>query len=106
MHLCLPHLAHQHRYTYFGLFALLVFDASAATPPDYSKEGVVIQQFAKNSGSDALKSAREALLKVHYDMPFPDGGPERIARRGILSCSTYTSPSCQFVLLLPSTTRK
>ena len=58
------------------------------------------------SGSDALKSAREALLKVHYDMPSPDGGPERIPRRGILSCSTYTSPSCQFVMLLPSTARK
>ena len=27
-------------------------------------------------------------------MPFPDQGPERIARRGILSCPENTTPSC------------
>lgn len=58
------------------------------------------------SGSDALKQAAGALLKAHYNVPFPDDGPEKIARRGILSCSIYTSPSCQFVLLLPSTTTR
>ncbi|HEX7363399.1 MAG TPA: DUF3857 domain-containing protein [Bryobacteraceae bacterium] len=58
------------------------------------------------SGSPALKSAIAALLKAHYNMPFPDKGPERIVRRGILSCSTYASPSCEFVFLLPSTAGK
>lgn len=58
------------------------------------------------SGSDKLKSAVDDLLKAHYKMPFPDHGPERIVRRGILSCSRYSSPSCEFVFLLPSTARK
>lgn len=57
-------------------------------------------------GSDQLKSATSALLKAHYRMPFPDNGPEKIARRGILSCSTYSTPSCEFVFLLPSTMRR
>lgn len=58
------------------------------------------------SGSDDLKAASGALLNARYDLSFPDDGPEKIARRGILSCSKYTSPSCEFVMLLPSTTRK
>ena len=58
------------------------------------------------SGSPALQSASGSLRKAHYDTPFPDSGPEKIVRRGILSCSTYTSPSCQVVLLLPATTRR
>lgn len=58
------------------------------------------------SGSEKLKSVTAALLKAHYNMPLPDSGPEKIARRGVLSCSTYSSPSCEFVFLLPSTTRK
>ena len=57
------------------------------------------------SGSPALQSAAGSLEKANYATPFPDHGPEKIVRRGILSCSTYTKPSCQFVLLLPSTTR-
>ncbi len=51
------------------------------------------------SGSESLKIASASLLKAHYDVPFPDDGPEKIVRRGILSCSTYTTPSCEFVLL-------
>ncbi len=58
------------------------------------------------SGADALKSGGPALLKARYDLPFPDNGPEKIARRGILSCSRYTSPSCEFVMFNPATTRK
>ncbi len=58
------------------------------------------------NGAEALRPAASALLKANYGLAFPDDGPERIVRRGILSCSTYTSPSCQFVMLLPATTRK
>ncbi len=58
------------------------------------------------SGTDSLRSASSALMKLRYELPFPDDGPEKIARRGILSCSNYTTPSCNFVMLLPSTTTK
>jgi len=39
------------------------------------------------------------LLKTPFDVRFPDEGPEKIVRRGILSCSSYGTPSCQFVFL-------
>jgi tetratricopeptide (TPR) repeat protein len=55
-------------------------------------------------GDEELKGAASALLKARYEAPFPDSGPERIVRRGILSCSEYTKPSCTFVMLLPSNT--
>ena len=58
------------------------------------------------SGSDSLKEAAHALTMAHYNTTSPDGAPEKIVRRGILSCSTYTSPSCQLTRLLPATTRK
>jgi tetratricopeptide (TPR) repeat protein/transglutaminase-like putative cysteine protease len=57
-------------------------------------------------GVESLSKAAGALVKAHYDVPFPDDGPEKIVRRGILSCSTYTTPHCQFVFLLPALTRK
>jgi tetratricopeptide (TPR) repeat protein len=55
-------------------------------------------------GDEELKGAVTALRKATYNMPFPDQGPEKIVRRGILSCSEYTKPACTFVLLLPSNT--
>ena len=55
-------------------------------------------------GDEELRGAGNALLKASYHMPFPDNGPERIIRRGILSCSQYTTPRCTFVLLLPANT--
>jgi tetratricopeptide (TPR) repeat protein len=58
------------------------------------------------SGSESLKSAGSALKSANYDIRVPDAGPEKIPRRGVLSCSIYTSPSCQFVMFLPSTTKK
>jgi tetratricopeptide (TPR) repeat protein len=57
-------------------------------------------------GVENLSKATDALTKAHYDVPFPDDGPEKIVRRGILSCSTYTTPHCQFVFLLPSLAQK
>jgi hypothetical protein len=58
------------------------------------------------SGSEQLKKAAGALSTARYNFDFPDDGPEKVVRRGILSCSEYTSPSCQVVFLLPSTTKK
>jgi tetratricopeptide (TPR) repeat protein len=58
------------------------------------------------SGSESLKGAAPALSAAHYNVAVPDDGAEKIPRRGVLSCSTYTSPSCQFVLFLPATTKK
>jgi hypothetical protein len=47
-----------------------------------------------------------ALRKVYYAMPFPDQGPEKIARRGILSRSQYTTPNCSLTFLLPGNRTK
>jgi tetratricopeptide (TPR) repeat protein/transglutaminase-like putative cysteine protease len=70
----------------------------------FSGKGVEDAQFI--SGAESLKNAGTALASTDFHVEFPDGGPEKIARRGILSCSQYTTPSCQLVLLLPSTTKK
>ncbi len=56
------------------------------------------------SGPDEMRGAKDAILHAKFDTPFGDDGPEKIARRGVLSCSEYTKPSCQLVLLLPANT--
>ncbi len=48
------------------------------------------------SGSDELKSADKALSSIDVKFPFPDDGPSRLVRRGILSC--YPVTGCSFVL--------
>ena len=58
------------------------------------------------SGPDSLRIAGDALAKASFNFSFPDEGPEKIVRRGILSCSAYTKPNCQFTLLLPASTRR
>ena len=55
-------------------------------------------------GDEQLQGAADLLLKTRYSLPFPDMGPEKIVRRGILSCSKVTTPSCSFVMLLPANT--
>lgn len=55
------------------------------------------------SGSDEMKDAGKALTNVDFDVPFPDQGPERLLRRGILSCDAITH--CTFVLYPPSSVR-
>jgi tetratricopeptide (TPR) repeat protein len=70
----------------------------------FSGKGVGDVQFI--SGTEALKNAASAVKATDFRFEFPDDGPEKIARRGILSCSQYTTPSCQLVLLLPSTTKR
>lgn len=68
-----------------------------------SSAGIEDAQFIESTSS--LKGTQElahALRAVDYQFPFPDSGSEKIIRRGILSCSTYTTPSCQFTMLLQS----
>jgi tetratricopeptide (TPR) repeat protein len=69
-----------------------------------SAQGIHDAQFI--SGSDSLKSAQHVMQTANYNYTFPDSGPEKIIRRGILSCSELTTPSCQFTFLLPSAVRK
>ena len=58
-------------------------------------------------GDEELKRSMDAISHAHFNnVPFPDEGPERIVRRGILSCSPYSTPSCSLVFLLPANTTK
>jgi tetratricopeptide (TPR) repeat protein len=69
-----------------------------------SPTGVVETRFI--SGDEKLKDAPSVLLKTAaFGSAFPDSGPERIARRGILSCTQNATPNCTLVLLLPANTQ-
>jgi transglutaminase-like putative cysteine protease/tetratricopeptide (TPR) repeat protein len=58
-------------------------------------------------GDEQLKGSMDAISHLHFNnVSFPDEGPERIVRRGILSCSPYSTPSCSLVFLLPANTTK
>jgi tetratricopeptide (TPR) repeat protein len=48
------------------------------------------------SGSEELKSSAKALRPADFKLRFPDEGPARLLRRGILSCFEYSG--CSFVL--------
>src|SRR5579872_264740 len=52
------------------------------------------------SGSEKLKSAAGALMSTEFDLPFPDDGPTRIVRRGLLMC--FPTTGCSFVLVPPN----
>ena len=58
------------------------------------------------TGEETLKDAGNALMKAPFNVPFPDDGPEKIVRRGILSCSAYTVPNCRFIFILPADTKR
>lgn len=55
------------------------------------------------SGSDQLKSADKLLNTIDFRTSFPDDGPTRLLRRGILSC--YSVAGCTFVLYSPNDVR-
>ncbi|MBV8895763.1 MAG: tetratricopeptide repeat protein, partial [Acidobacteriaceae bacterium] len=67
-----------------------------------SRQGVQDVQIAAQA--EATKPVKEALQNAKFDLVFPDDGPEEIVRRGILSCSAYTNPNCQFTMLPLSAT--
>jgi tetratricopeptide (TPR) repeat protein len=69
-----------------------------------SKKGVEDVTFV--TGSEALRPMTTAIAAAPFDLPFPDSGPERMVRRGILSCPTTTGSNCSFILLLTADTRK
>ena len=48
------------------------------------------------SGSAEPESSAKALRAIDFKHPFPDEGPTRLLRRGVLSCYEYTG--CSFVL--------
>jgi tetratricopeptide (TPR) repeat protein len=48
------------------------------------------------SGSEELRSSAKVLGTANFKFPFPDDGPSRLVRRGILSC--YPVTGCSFVL--------
>jgi|HubBroStandDraft_4_1064222.scaffolds.fasta_scaffold159341_1 tetratricopeptide (TPR) repeat protein len=52
------------------------------------------------SGSEKLRSAAGALMSAKFDLPFPDDGPTRIVRRGLLMC--FPTTGCSFVLVPPN----
>lgn len=54
------------------------------------------------SGSGAFRIAAPRLAGVAYRQPFPDAGPAKILRRGVLTCSEGIA-TCDFVLLPPET---
>ncbi len=58
------------------------------------------------SGSDNLKAASAALKAANFSTELPGDPDVKLVRRGILACSRYTAPSCQFVMLLPSSTHQ
>jgi tetratricopeptide (TPR) repeat protein len=62
-----------------------------------------VEQVKFISGADELKSATKQLEKAHYDVSFPDNGPTRLVRRGILGCYQYSG--CSFVLYSPGMVR-
>ena len=51
------------------------------------------------SGSKDLKNALPRFASVKIPVEFPDPGPGRIVRRGILMCGVA---GCEFTLLLPT----
>jgi len=67
--------------------------------PKTSAAKVEAVKFIK--GSDKLKSADKVLANANFEVMFPDDGPTRLLRRGILGCYQYTG--CSFVLLMPNT---
>lgn len=67
-----------------------------------SRQGV--QEVEIVAEANVPKGVKEALGTASFDFVFPDDGTEKIVRRGILSCSAYTHPNCQFTMLPLSTT--
>jgi len=51
------------------------------------------------SGSESLRNAGPRLASTKFPVEFPDPGPVRIVRRGILTCGVA---GCEFTLLLPN----
>ena len=53
-----------------------------------------------SSGPPELRAAMKDLSQARFDESFPDAGPEKIVRRGVLDCEPSV-PYCQFILMTP-----
>jgi tetratricopeptide (TPR) repeat protein/transglutaminase-like putative cysteine protease len=56
------------------------------------------------SGPPELRAAMKDLSLARFDESFPDAGPEKIVRRGVLDCEPAV-PYCQFILMTPDLVR-
>jgi tetratricopeptide (TPR) repeat protein len=65
----------------------------------FSVKGVEDARFF--SGAEALRPLTAAIVKAPFEFPIPDQGPERLARRGIMSCTAVPS-ECFLIMLLPA----
>jgi tetratricopeptide (TPR) repeat protein/transglutaminase-like putative cysteine protease len=61
-------------------------------------KGPTVQSVWFRSGAEELKDAADDISELKFHVSFPDGGPTRIVRLGILSCSEV-SKGCTFVLI-------
>jgi tetratricopeptide (TPR) repeat protein len=69
---------------------LVVLQAGSKLEPKVEKIQFV-------NGPEPLRKFESSLARVKYDLAFPDDGPTRIVRRGILNCSQLRK-DCMFVL--------
>ena len=69
----------------------------------FSPKGVEEAWFI--AGDEKLRAAPKAFPKQGYGVLFPDEGPEKLPRRGILFFSAYSTPHCSLTLLRPSDTQ-
>jgi tetratricopeptide (TPR) repeat protein len=56
------------------------------------------EEVTQIDGDESLKALSEKIKEAKYNVEFPDVGPVRIVRRGILSCGSL---GCDLVLLQP-----
>ena len=64
--------------------------------------GAKVEEVKFIKGDEELQAATQALASARYEVPFPNGGPTRLVRRGILACYRG-APDCSFVLFTPDT---
>ena len=63
-----------------------------------------VEEVKMISGDSSLSPAADQIKKHAFPQTFPDPGPVKIVRRGVLSCSQFNS-TCQLVLLQPQWTQ-
>jgi tetratricopeptide (TPR) repeat protein len=59
-----------------------------------------VEEVKMITGDPSLSRAADLLKKHAYPQTFPNPGPVKIVRRGILTCSQF-DPTCQLVLMEP-----
>jgi tetratricopeptide (TPR) repeat protein len=65
--------------------------------------GSNVEEVKYVSGSEKLKAGEKVLSGAAFHLPFPDDGPTKLLRRGILNCSAVSG--CSFVLYPPGSVR-